>query len=83
MNVNENGFTLAIVDESNSLETTYLVTVTYDTESISSDWDTSRCRVFENLPTGKNFTIRSGCQKPRWNRNGGDPLDVQRETRQA
>lgn len=59
MNVNENGFTLAIVDESNSLETTYLVTVTYDTESISSDWDTSRCRVFENLPTGKNFTFEA------------------------
>ncbi len=57
INVDEHGFTLAIVDESNPLETTYQVTVSDGTEVIISDWGTSRCRVFDGLRPGRHYTF--------------------------
>ncbi len=53
------GFSLAIVDDVNSPETTYKVTVWnaewYLNAKHYSGWSTSRCRTFENLPTGLPF----------------------------
>ena len=55
MNVNEDGFTLAIVDEVNPLETTYRVTVSDGTEVIQSNWDTLRCRTFKGLRSSPGY----------------------------
>ena len=53
------GFELAIVDVANPPETTYKVTVWnavwYRNAKHYSHWSTSRCRTFENLPTGLPF----------------------------
>ena len=49
MNVEEDGFTLAIVDDLNPPETTYRVTVLGGTEVVHSDWDTAKCRAFSGL----------------------------------
>ncbi len=49
MNVEEDGFTLAIVDDLNPPETTYRVTVVGGTEVVHSDWDTAKCRAFSGL----------------------------------
>ena len=55
----ETGFSLAIVDDLNPPDTTYKVTVWnaewYRNAKHYSDWSTSRCRVFEDLPTGLPF----------------------------
>ena len=55
MNVTQRGFMLAIVDESNPRETTYRVTVSDGSDTVSIDWDTSRCRTFEGLRTGEEY----------------------------
>ena len=53
------GFSLAIVDDLNPPATTYKVTVWnaewYLNAKHYSDWSTSRCRTFEDLPTGLPF----------------------------
>ena len=50
MNINESGFTLAIVDESNPPDTMYRVVLSSNGAIVSSsDWDTSRCRTFDGL----------------------------------
>ena len=53
------GFSLAIVDDFNPPETTYKVTVWNAQWHLNakhySHWSTSRCRTFENLPTGLPF----------------------------
>ena len=53
------GFSLAIVDDLNPPETTYKVTVWnaewYLNAKHYSHWSTSRCRAFEDLPTGLPF----------------------------
>ena len=53
------GFSLAIVDDLNPPETTYKVTVWnaqwYRNAKHYSHWSTSRCRTFEDLPTGLPF----------------------------
>ena len=53
------GFSLAIVDDLNPPETTYKVTVWnaqwYLNAKHYSHWSTSRCRTFEDLPTGLPF----------------------------
>ena len=55
VNVTQHGFTLAIVDESNPRETMYRATVSDGIDTVSIDWDTSRCRTFEGLRTGKEY----------------------------
>ena len=59
MNVEEYGFTLAIVDDLNPLETTYRITVSDGTEVVHSDWDTGKSREFSGLltSTGYNFEV--------------------------
>ena len=59
VNVVEDGFSLAIVDELNSPETTYQITVSDGTEKVHSDWDTLRCRTFGELrrSTGYSFEL--------------------------
>ena len=59
MNVEEDGFTLAIVDDLNPPETTYRVTVSDGMEVVHSDWDTAKCRAFSGLlyNTGYKFEV--------------------------
>ena len=58
-NAHETGFSLAIVDDFNPPETTYKVTVWNAEWHLNakhfSNWSTSRCRRFEDLPTGLPF----------------------------
>ena len=57
--VHKTGFSLAIVDAINPPETAYKVTVWNEEWHLNakhySDWGTSRCRTFEDLPTGLPF----------------------------
>ena len=58
MHVNEQGFTLALVDEMNPEETTYRVTLSRGGDTaITTDWDTSRCRTFEGLQPGTAYSF--------------------------
>ena len=59
MNVNERGFKIAILDNLNSPEVQYRVTLSRDEGYvISSNWDTSRCRTFDGLqPGGYGFEV--------------------------
>ena len=53
MDVNERGFKLAIVDDLNSFETEYRVTLSNsEGDVVTSDWNTSRCRTFSGLRAG-------------------------------
>ena len=57
INVVEDGFMLAVVDELNPPETTYRVTVSDGIEMIHSDWDTLRCKTFEGLRYNTVYTF--------------------------
>ena len=57
INVVEDGFILAVVDELNPPETTYRVTVSDGIEMIHSDWDTLRCKTFEGLRYNTVYTF--------------------------
>ena len=56
MHVNEQGLTLALVDEANPQETKYRVTLSRGGDTVATtDWDTSRCRTFEGLQSGEAY----------------------------
>ena len=59
MNVEEDGFTLAIVDDLNPPDTTYLIILSDGTRVVRSDWDTAKCRPFSGLlyNTGYRFEV--------------------------
>ena len=55
MNVNEKGFAVAIIDDFNPSWTTYRVTLSNEEQAVTSDWDTSRCRTFDDLQAGTDY----------------------------
>jgi len=57
MNVNLQGFVLPLLNDSNPPHTTYRVTVSDGTDTSLSDWDTSRCRAFDDLRSGAEYTF--------------------------
>ena len=57
LNVGQRSLTLGIVDESNSHETMYRVTLSDGADAFVSDWNTSRCRVFDDLEIGVAYTF--------------------------
>ena len=58
INVRQQSLTLGIVDESNSRETMYRVTLSDGADEFTSDWNTSRCRVFDGLESGFAYTFK-------------------------
>ena len=61
VNVNERGFSLAILDDGNPPETDYLVSVRRREDpasrSIRSEWDASRCRTFDSLVSDTRYVF--------------------------
>lgn len=55
MNVSETEINVAIVDELNPPETTYRITLSDGESTVTSDWDSSRCRTIENLQIGASY----------------------------
>ena len=61
MDVNESGFTLVIVDESNPPGTEYRITLNdiSGENKVASDWNASRCVTFEGLQPGISYSFEA------------------------